>query len=477
MELEKEQKLIVEKSLEDRIIVNAAPGTGKTETIIQKLIYIAQEEITDLQQILVICFSRAAVKEIRNRVDELTGFRNRVEIRTIDSFCSMIIRIMEDNYKKKFNEMGYDDRIKYVIKLLERDTRIIPYIKYYKHIIIDEFQDIVGNRAEFIMELLKVYRNGFTILGDECQAIFNYQADQMTSDKLIEEIQKEFPDVEKIELSIQHRETNPKQRTKNNICRTIIKRNKDKPDLLNQYLKKMIIPSIEIKKIDTKKNNKVAILARQNGEVYEIIKDFNHVIPYQIQEYSNYIVFPAWIGYVFYDYEKRFLKKEKFISIIKDRLHKDDAEKYWDYCKEIENIGQYDDINEYEIDLNKFKENLIIDKGEYPKNFEKEDSNLIISTIHKAKGREYDEVYIHVKNNEFIQKKNIEMSLDNARILYVAMTRAKNTAYRYERQIENILFQSYRDKEKDRYYCFNYSKKGKIFKYVTKIEVRLRRRH
>ena len=92
MELEEEQKREVERNLNEKVIVNAPPGSGKTETIIQKLVYICNNNIADLKDILVICFSRAAVKEIKERVEQITGIRNRIDIRTIDSFCSWVIR-------------------------------------------------------------------------------------------------------------------------------------------------------------------------------------------------------------------------------------------------------------------------------------------------------------------------------------------------------------------------------------------------
>jgi superfamily I DNA/RNA helicase len=473
MELNEEQKEIVERNLNDRVIVNAPPGSGKTETIIQKLTYICQNNLANLKDILVICFSRAAVKEIKNRVEELTGIRNKINIRTIDSFCSLEIKELEDNYKEKFTQMNYDERIEYVIKVLEADTRL----KRLKHVIIDEFQDIVGIRAKFVLKLLEVHENGFSIFGDDCQAIFNYQAENMTSDTLIEKILQRFPTCEKIEYKEQHRENDDTQKAKNTLFRFIIKKYKDNPKMINRYMEKIIIPDIKEKKLENIENKKVAILTRQNGEVYEIIKKLKDDISYDIQEYNNYITFPAWIGYIFYDYEKNILPKERLTNLIKERLGKDDTEKYWKYCKEIENIDKFNDLNEYEIDMSTLKENIIIDKGEYPKDFEKKENNLIISTIHKAKGREYDEVYLHFKIKDFVQDKYPENALDNARVLYVALTRAKNYYYKYEDEIRNIFFKSFNDKYGDRYYGFFYKGKGKRYKQIRKIEIRIRRRY
>lgn len=471
MELEEEQRKIVEKSLIDKIIVNAPPGSGKTETIIQKLVYIYQNNITDLKNVLVICFSRAAVKEIKDRVERLTGIKNRIEIRTIDSFCSIIIKELEDDYKGKFTKMNYEDRIEYVTSLLEINPRLRSKIKHLKHIIIDEFQDIVECRAKFILGILQIHENGFSLFGDECQAIFNYQAEEMTSDKLIEEIVNRYPDCERIEYKIQHRENSKEQKEKNNGYRDMIKQYQDKPKRLNDFIKQIILPEIQTKEIDGIENKKIAILTRQNGQVYEIAKYLNGVIPYKIQDYNNYIIFPGWIGYILCDYQENNITKEQFKKLVKTKLNIGEIESYWNYCKEIENSQEED-----ELDLQLLKENMIIDKGQYPDTFQdNNESRIIISTIHKAKGREYDEVYLHFKETDFVQpENNLDSILDNARILYVALTRAKQHYYKYSKEIRNTFFKSFKDGKQERYYSYVCYRNGiKKSKRVRKIEIGL----
>ena len=174
-ESNEEQEMIIKADLQEQIIVNAPPGTGKTYIVSKKIEYIVKNKIVPLDSILVICFSRSAVKEIKDRIDISEAEKREVTIRTIDSFCSWIIKeIEEEHYKEIFNNTTYDERIKYVLELLKKNQNLIHSIKKLKHIIIDEVQDIVGIRAEFILEMLKIYNLGFTLLGDECQAIYDY---------------------------------------------------------------------------------------------------------------------------------------------------------------------------------------------------------------------------------------------------------------------------------------------------------------
>lgn len=143
-----EQEIVIEADLDKQIVVNAPPGTGKTYTVSKKIEYIVNNSIASLEEILIICFSRSAVKEIKKRLDIKEEQIMEITIRTIDSFCSWVIKeIEEENYKQIFNNTTYDSRIEYVLKLLQTNENLKKSIKNMKHIIIDEVQDIVRNKS------------------------------------------------------------------------------------------------------------------------------------------------------------------------------------------------------------------------------------------------------------------------------------------------------------------------------------------
>ena len=479
MELAKEQKREVERNLRDKVIVNAPPGSGKTETIIQKLIYISNNNLADLRDILVICFSRAAVKEIKERVERVTGIRNRINIRTIDSFCSWVIRELDDNYREKFAKMDYDERVEYVTNLIMHEKKQQRYnltlqINSLKYIIIDEFQDIVGVRAKFIVELLRVNKQcGFSLFGDEYQAIYNYQAKEMTSDNMILKIKEIHKECKEVEYEGQHRVDDKIQKGKRKIIRVLIKRNKNNSKNLNIIMKKYMLSEFQSKDIGDIENKKVAILTRRNGEVYEITSKIKN-LPYKIQQYANELTFPAWIAYLLADYTNAIIGKDCFERMVRNKLNIENPEDYWNYCKRIESIERIIDNNPNELDLQIFKENLIIDKGNYPEDFNKEKNKLIISTIHKAKGREYDDVYLNYKEGNFVQNRSIQDVFDNVKLLYVAMTRAKKNCYKYNGEISGIYFKSYNEKNQERYYGFvNRKTRRTWYKKIRKIEIGL----
>ncbi len=155
-ELDEEQEKVIKVNLDKQIIVNAPPGTGKTYTVSKKIEYIIENRIATLDEILVICFSRSAVKEIKNRIQISEENKKEITIRTIDSFCSWIIKeIEEENYKKIFSSTTFDDRIKYVKDLLQENKNFQKSIKKMKHIIIDEVQDIVRNKSRVSIRVIK----------------------------------------------------------------------------------------------------------------------------------------------------------------------------------------------------------------------------------------------------------------------------------------------------------------------------------
>lgn len=156
-ETNEEQEKVIKSDINEQIMVNAPPGTGKTYTVSKKIEYIVENKIVQLKEVLIICFSRSALKEIKNRIKISEEQKKELTIRTIDSFCSWIIKeIEEENYKNIFNETTFDSRIEYVIELLRTNENLQKSIKNMKHIIIDEVQDIVRDKGKICFRITKI---------------------------------------------------------------------------------------------------------------------------------------------------------------------------------------------------------------------------------------------------------------------------------------------------------------------------------
>lgn len=107
-QLSPEQKVAVENR-GGTLLVSAAAGSGKTRVLVERLFRYVMEEKADVDDFLIITFTRAAAAELRGRIVEELNNRlavtpgdghlrrqllrvYRADIKTIDSFCAGILR-------------------------------------------------------------------------------------------------------------------------------------------------------------------------------------------------------------------------------------------------------------------------------------------------------------------------------------------------------------------------------------------------
>lgn len=307
---------------------------------------------------------------------------------------------------------------------------------------------------------MKVYNSGFTLLGDQCQAIYDYQSENMSSKKFYEEIEANFKNVTKIKYCTQKRQC-PELDKKATLLRAAIE---SKDDKIMQNLIIQILRNIQLKNIDNVEEG--IILTRKNGTVYNISRNLNN-IKHSILDNSRKISYPSWIGYLFGGYKNKTITKNEFKNLIIKNTEQEIVEKYWRFCKEIENIK-----DENSLDIVEMHKNIIVSDNTEIIELE-EDKKTVISTVHKAKGKEFDKVYLDM---EIREKRNEEDIIDYAKLLYVAITRAKNQCY--EIQLDNSFYKKYYAlMQGERYIEFIYknlkNKIGKTDKSIRKIEIGL----
>lgn len=215
------QDEIIRAEPTERIIINAGPGTGKTWALIERIIHMINEERAAAENILVLCFSRSAVEVIRSRLAEAAGndrigyeWKN-VDVRTFDSFSTYMLAWVQENHKELLpvrfllEACDYEQRIMTATSVLKKKKDML---ESYEHIIVDEVQDLVGNRAELVLAMLKGLPDtcGFTVLGDSCQALYDYMAKDdptvMSSGKFYRDIFQGFPNAGYYTLTENHRQ-------------------------------------------------------------------------------------------------------------------------------------------------------------------------------------------------------------------------------------------------------------------------------
>ncbi|TPG40560.1 ATP-dependent helicase [Sphingomonas koreensis] len=178
---------IVEAPASARLLVEAGPGTGKTETAGRRIAHLVRSELSP-GQILVLSFSRSAVRTLTRRLAKMGETDVRVleelrhlSVRTFDSWAFRMLRLLGEAPRTLLIR-GHDANILALTAMITgpRREEVRTLVGDRRHLIVDEFQDLPGVRGDLVLALLALLAppgepgHGFTILGDPAQAIFGF---------------------------------------------------------------------------------------------------------------------------------------------------------------------------------------------------------------------------------------------------------------------------------------------------------------
>lgn len=453
--VEVEQDVVVCLNPVERTVVNAGPGTGKTWTLIEKIIYMINEASVEAENILVLCFSRSAVEVIKNRLSDAAesgrlGYEwKNVDIRTFDSFATYLLAWVQDNiggllpqgFVLEAND--YDQRIVQAVNVFKKQENLL---ESYEHIIIDEVQDLVGNRAELVLEILKSLPKtcGFTILGDSCQSLYDYmsQGDSfvMSSTQFYENIFNEFSDGNYYCFTENHRQKGGFAQLAipyRNVILTGSQENRVlvASELLND------IDSLEIKLSNfgqeeatkyTKNNKTLGILTRTNGQALQISAWLrNQDVQHSLNRGLGSPVLGDWIAKILYDYDNNTIDENTFVAKCCSLEPTISYETAYDCWMALVSTQSDETRKRYEVsDLLKG----LIQNAKDPLLYEswgKQKNNIIVSNIHRAKGKEFDQVIVLEDVIKGVASIDTEDILEH-KVCYVALTRPRHKIQKAE---------------------------------------------
>lgn len=422
---------IVKSSLSSKILVNAGPGTGKTHTVIERLKYIVSDmsDSVDPESVLILCFSRSAVKVIRERLDqamslgEISYLAKNFAISTFDSFVTSVIMQIEPNCDLSW--LSYDARIERFVKKIKDYISILNDSVTY--LIVDEIQDLVGVRARLVKALLENLSCGFLLLGDECQAIYDYQIsspDEFNTSKLYEWLEEYFGEG-LIEYELTRNWRNPgkigdslKPLRSAMLGLPFQSQKRELNDILSVYgISDMGVEEM-LQCCNDGSNETRAILSWSNGDAYrqsqELYTRSDIDISHTILSGSRRVVYRRELADTLHDYYLPRISRNSFFKRCVDReIDKQLAEKLWQGMHYVLDSDEYDS----DIDISELKRALLLEKRVCEDLTMQEEFDVTISTIHKAKGKEYDMVILN-RNGEITKSEDIKVH-------YVALTRAK----------------------------------------------------
>jgi len=174
------QRAVIREPCSARQVVNAGPGFGKTAVACARVAWLLDQG-TAAPHILLLSFTRTAVREMRGRIAELARGNvdvHGVEVRTIDSF---MWRVRTGFAETATEATDYAESIEGAAALFDAltpDAR--AYIERFAHVLVDEAQDLVGGRAALVARMLRCLRPeaGWTIFFDPAQAIYEWSEDE-----------------------------------------------------------------------------------------------------------------------------------------------------------------------------------------------------------------------------------------------------------------------------------------------------------
>ena len=195
-----EQSAVVELPADARAFVVAGPGAGKTHTLVHRADALARGGVA-ASRMLVLSFTNAVVGELRRRFSQFVE-SDAAYVRpvTIDSFAARIVR----GASEELTDAGFDETVRCATALVAQETEAVG-IARFEHVIVDEAQDLVGARLEFVTEILRAVGGGFTVLGDPAQGIYGFTELSGHSLTGIEALSASFPEACQLRLSHDHR--------------------------------------------------------------------------------------------------------------------------------------------------------------------------------------------------------------------------------------------------------------------------------
>jgi len=369
VQLNSEQYKVVTSPIQENQRILASAGSGKTTTITSRIAYLVEEYCIDPSKILLVTFSRAASQEMIHRVHRLIG---PVQMYA-GTFHGLSLQILRDMAPELLTDQPFIDEIPYrLVKWLETDAAK-RWIKRFKSIIVDEFQDI--NEVQWKL-LTHFYHDAatMTIVGDDAQNIYTWRG---SSVNFILNFHDNIKDVKDYQLCRNYRSTEAIVTIANATMRFI-------PTL--SFKEKMIAH------VRGGRKPEVHFFFRASDE-YDWIMNSLDKLRKQYNEFSFAVL----------------SRYNSDLFKIEERLH-------------LKGI-QYELLTIPNVDRNQIEKN-------------EKHTSITLATIHASKGLEWDIVFfMNLHDDVFPARKGDEDIVSERRLFYVGITRAKKGLYMtYSRQ-------------------------------------------
>ena len=412
-ELSQRQCEIIDDNQSKYIVVAAGPGSGKTRVLVHKLASLLLLEDVKHEQLLMLTFSRAAATEFKKRLIDLVGnVAHYVEIKTFHSYSFDLVGKQGSLDEAK-------DVVRHAAEMIEKGE-VEPSKIAKSVLVIDEAQDMGQDDFRLVQALMRQNEEMRVIaVGDDDQNIYAFRgSDSRYMQSLVsQEGAKlyEMTDNYRSAKAIVDCANRFVQRIPNRMKHTTIQ------SATGEEGKVMTLKSLQNAEI--KVQGGTAILTRTNEETmqvaYELEQRGLHATVAQSMggfRFGNLAEVRYFIKQIGKDDEVT-ISKEKWQEAKKSTLKTYASSTCLEVMRRF--FADFEAINRvyYRSDLREF-----IIESEIEDFIASDDKSVFVSTIHKAKGREFDTVYLMSTIPDGRQ-------VEDMRAYYVGLTRAKRNLY------------------------------------------------
>ncbi|UQX03988.1 UvrD-helicase domain-containing protein [Streptomyces sp. RerS4] len=444
------QQAVVDQPWDARLLVTAGAGAGKTHTLVRRLDVLVGREELEAGEILVLSFSRAAVRELTDRIARHADAARRVRVQTFDAWAGALLhRAYPDT---DWGAYTYDGRIAAAAEAIDKGAveagEHVP-----AHVVIDEVQDLVGVRRDMVEALLDRFQDssGFTVVGDPAQAVYGFQisdpqARAEETGRFLDWVRASFAgDLVELHLGDNFRARTETARAALPYGTDLLrlprqpKEAATEAERIHGDLRALLLSLPNFGGLDEEfvraalrdYPDTTAVLCRDNGQALTLSGLLAEAgVPHTLQRSARERSAPVWIAQLLSATGATTLGRDRFEELLSDLSIPAGAtaESLWRSVRKVARGS-----GRATLDVGALHRALA--EGRLPDELTaSEASSLVVSTVHRAKGLEFDRVLVVeprvLREPTPVRKKKFDYDpAAEARLLYVAMTRARDDIY------------------------------------------------
>jgi hypothetical protein len=373
-----EQLKIIEDRDKIHMRILAGAGSGKTETVKNRFLFMISDLDCDPNDFFMVTFTKNAAKHLYSKLSGPLKLANktfdRTQCGTFHALARRVLQkynILDETLGKVYN---IDELQYHFLNFLRQSTnnlQVQDFRSRIKHVFVDEFQDVNQVQYDIVKELARSCET-VTIVGDDNQAIYQFRGSNV---KFIHQFAEDFPTMKNYCLSVNFRSIPPIV----NLANICIRHNKN-----------------QLPKLDSKSSQQGQQGSQNYYPLPKLINEENMF--YGVINICNEIMKLIRLKLAFPNQICILSRSTRLLNTARAYLQQRSF-------KTLLYSGDDDFSKQYSYQIKK--------------------NSITLSTIHSSKGLEWERVYV-VGLHDLYFPSQLEGDVDaERRLWYVAITRAK----------------------------------------------------